>query len=617
MTCRPIARLNPNARRNPMVGFALALVAAAALVSGCQRGEKSCRYYSLVLERSDSPEEQTRAIETIKRLSTEDHLKCDDDKVYARFTKAVEKDAKFRPLIVEAQENIGRASEGLRTRAQKLLVKALGFNDTAILAARVVRTWRYEEAERGKTWLPTDEVTAGIARALKRVTDGPSKAELLEALWLAIPDAKSRQPYEDLLVELASADPATQIVEVNLRAMKYLTDMRSKKEGAFDAYIKGLYMKDAARAETYGRARLGLATFPRGKVANRVLSIHDGQNADFNKWAKDAGLFDWEWKEGPKLAQILSDVHDPRTAASIVARMGKLIDASEEGTPKTFALINKGFPWSGYITSRLQLSMWGLAGMGDGLKEVAPQICELAKTVGPTVEQRTMPFIALGISGASNSWSEMLKAFGEINPAERPDFITPLLYAVEPQHLDEWDKVIGGDKSEGVVQALADPTVVGRLNVVRQCKTAMEAATDDTAKAIALGGCYAGFLKTGDGLAKEKAAVGLVHMAAGGIDVIGPLLDAYAKTQPSDTTLRQVIFVGLKIGAKVKHMKAIYNLQQLQVQIPNNQTWDWEFDILLGHLMSDLEAIEVPAGGAAAPAGAEAPAGEPEPAAAE
>ena len=75
-----------------------------------------------------------------------------------------------------------------------------------------------------------------------------------------------------------------------------------------------------------------------------------------------------------------------------------------------------------------------------------------------------------------------------------------------------------------------------------------------------------------------------------------------------DTTLRQVIFVGLKMGARsVEHMKAIYKTQQREVQKPNNQTWDWEFDILLNHMLTRLEkaakAIEAEKkGGAAKPA---------------
>ena len=609
MTCRSAAR---------SILFGLA---AVAMLVGCQRGEKSCRYYSLVLERSESPEEQKRAIETIRRLSTEDHLKCDNDKVYARFHHKVEKDPKFRSLVIEAQENIGRASEPLRKRAQKLIVKGLGFNDSALLAARIIKTWRLEEHERGKTWLPEDDVVAGIARALKRVTDGASRSELLDALWLGIPDPKSREKYEDLLIELADTDPATQSVEVNLKAMKFLTEMRSQKDTTFDAYIHGLFMKDAAGAETYGRARLGLATLPPKKVAERILAIYTGKKPAFKAWAKSAGLYDWEYKEGPKLQQILSDLHDPRTASAIVSRAAKAIDASEEGQPKIWTTLKKNFPWASYITSRLQLTMWGLASMGEGLKDTAQQIGDLAKTVGPTVEQRTMPFIALGISGASNSWEVMIKTYQEINPMERADFITPLIYAVEPENLDEWDKILGGDKSEGTVQALADPSVVARLNVVRQCKTAVDGAADEQGKIEALGMCYAGFLKTGDNLSKEKAAVGLVHMAAKGIDVVVPLLQAFQKSKPIETTLRQVIFVGLKIGARPNkaHMGNIYKIQQLQVQVANNKTWDWEFDILLGHLLSHHEAAnkgkeaapaEAPAGGAApakAPAGGAAP----------
>jgi hypothetical protein len=76
---------------------------------------------------------------------------------------------------------------------------------------------------------------------------------------------------------------------------------------------------------------------------------------------------------------------------------------------------------------------------------------------------------------------------------------------------------------------------------------------------------------------------------------------------------------GLKMRAEIKHMPAIYKVQQLQVQVPNNVTWVWEFDILLGHLLTKLEAVKAAQDAAkkgqpAAPAAAgqpAAPAGQP------
>ncbi len=42
----------PRASRPVFTLTILLTVAAAVLLSGCQRGEKSCRYYSLVLEKT-------------------------------------------------------------------------------------------------------------------------------------------------------------------------------------------------------------------------------------------------------------------------------------------------------------------------------------------------------------------------------------------------------------------------------------------------------------------------------------------------------------------------------------------------------------------------------------
>lgn len=584
----------------------VALLAAATLSSGCQRGEKSCRYYSLVLERSEDPSERKNAIEEIKRMSTADQLKCDDDKVFARFTKIIEEDAKYRSSVVEALDSVGKASEKLRERSQVLLAKALGFDDAVPVAANIVRQWRVEAHEAGKEWFPDKTVTDALGAALRRVKDGEMKATLLESLWLSLQDDKARAPYVDLLVELADTDPSQQTVMVNIRALKYLTSMRVKTDAAFNAYLHGLFLKDAANAEIYGAARLALAVIPKEKVLPKILGMFEQKDEDFKKWAKDVGLFEWEWQEGPKLAQILQDLHDPSTAQALVTRAAKAIDASEEGTPKTFGIVKRGFPWGSYITSRLQLTMWAIASMGEGAGEVAEAIGTLAATQGPTVEQRTMPFIGLSISGSSKAWPAMLKAFETISPQERADFMTPMSYAVEPENLGDWERVIVADKSEGTQTALADPTIVGRLKVVTACKEQMDAAADQNAKLMALGACYAGFLKTGDNIAKEKAAIGLVHLLAKGVDTIPALLQGYEKTSPTDSTIRQVMWCGFRAAAETRHIPMLYKVQQEQVQIPNNQTWDWEFDILLNHLATRVEQAKAGEGGAAAPAAAPA-----------
>ena len=62
--------------------------------------------------------------------------------------------------------------------------------------------------------------------------------------------------------------------------------------------------------------------------------------------------------------------------------------------------------------------------------------------------------------------------------------------------------------------------------------------------------------------------------------------------------------------ARWKHRRELsldWETQQREVQKPNNRTWDWEFDILLNHMLTRLEkaakAIEAEKkGGAAKPA---------------
>ena len=601
---------------------AVLVLAAAGALTGCQRGEKSCKYYSLVLERSDSAEDKRRALEEIKRMNSKDQLKCDDDKVFDRITKAMDQ-PKFRPIVVEMLENLGRAGGKLRDRCEKLLIAGLKKNDAAGQIAGVIRTWRLETAETGRDagWLPSKETAKALAEAIKRIQTGGARGPLVEALFLSVPGVEDRKEYEDLLIELADTDPSTQTVDVNIKALQYLAEMRTQKETAFDAYVHGLFLHDAARAETFMAARLALATFPREKVADKLLGIYLKKDADFEKWTKVVGLFDWEWKEGPKVIQVLSDVHVPKTASAILAEMAKPVDVTEEATPPTFKAINKALPWAGYIISRLQLSMWALAGMGKDLDPIAEEIAKVAKTQGLGVEQRTFPFIALAVSGAPSAWTVMSRTFTEIAEAERGDFLTPMIYAVDTQNYDDWVRIIDGDPSEGVKTGRADPTIVGRLKVVQECKKAEDAAADEAAKKTALLGCYVGFLKAGDEMAQEKAAINLVHLAARGeAAAVMPLLEGYLKSPPTSATIRQILHSAFKHIAKPEHLRDLYQVQQLQVAHGSPaQTWIWEFDVLLSHVFTAAGGklpmpVNIPANGAAPappPAAGAAPAGAP------
>ena len=105
----------------PLGLLALLALAVVPALTGCQRGEKSCRYYSLVLEKSESPEDRKAALDAIKKLNTKDQQKCNDDRVFERLGKAMN-EPKYRPLVIETVENVGRAGGKLRERSEKVLL---------------------------------------------------------------------------------------------------------------------------------------------------------------------------------------------------------------------------------------------------------------------------------------------------------------------------------------------------------------------------------------------------------------------------------------------------------------------------------------------------------------
>ncbi len=605
---------------------ALALLLALPLVASCEKGEKSCRYYSMVLDAKGATlRKRADALETIKSIPYRDVHKCDDQHVFDRLGRAMDT-KELRPLVITTLESIGRSSKGLREKAEKLLIKALGFEDIAGQAAITVRTWRIESAESGRDpYFPSKAVVQALADKVKKYKK-ETKALLVEALFVSLVTNEQRLEYEDLLIDLALTDPADQGLDTNLKALAYLSEIYravpgqpvkdwSKGSGpkAFDAFVKALYTRDAVRAETYMLGRIALGTVDTAMASKKILALLTQRDPEFEewakefeewakefeKWAKDYGLSDWEWKEGPKLAQVLADLHDPQTAQDIVAMMGKPIDAST--SPGDYEQkMGKSLPYAGYITSRLQLSMWALAAMGEGLAPVAEKIAANAKSNGLTVEQRTFGFNALAFSGASNAWPTMFKVFSELPDAEKPDFLVSMSYAIEPENLEDWNKGMVESKAEGVKKFVSDPTIKARIDLVTKCKTAVDAATDDAAKTQALLTCYKGFLTTGDDLAKEKAVIGLIHLGVRkGADVVPLLCDAMTKAQATSSTLRQVATAGIRQLAQPKHANLVYTTKEFQVSIPNATSWMFDLEVLVSQLLRKPGAV--PVGNIAAP----------------
>ncbi|MBM4344798.1 MAG: hypothetical protein FJ100_15635 [Deltaproteobacteria bacterium] len=591
---------------------AFALLLALPLLGACEKGEKSCRYYSMVLDAKGATlRKRADALETIKSIPYRDVHKCDDQHVFDRLGRAMDT-KELRPLVIATVESIGRSSKGLRDKAEKLLIKALGFEDIAGQAAVTVRTWRIESAESGRDpYFPSKPVIQALADKVKKYKK-ETKALLVEALFVSLVTNEQRMEYEDLLIDLALTDPADQGLDTNLKALMYLTEIYRAVPGqpvkdwaqgtgpkAFDAFVKALYTRDAVRAETYMLGRIALGTVDGGVLSKKILAMATQRDPEFEKWAKEYGLSDWEWKEGPKLAQVLADLHDPQTAQDIVAQMGKPIDAAT--SPGDYEQkMGRSLPYAGYITSRLQLSMWALAAMGEGLAPVADKIAANAKSNGLTVEQRTFGFNALAFSGASNAWPTMFKVFSELPDNEKPDFLVSMSYAIEPENLDDWTKGMVESKAEGVKKFVSDPTIKARVDLVTKCKGAVDAATDDAAKTLALLTCYKGFLTTGDDLAKEKAVIGLIHLGVRkGADVVPLLCDAMTKAQATSSTLRQVAMAGIRQLAQPKHANLVYTTKEFQVSIPNATPWMFDMEVLVSQLLRKPGAV--PVGNIAAP----------------
>lgn len=605
----------------------LVLLVPMTSMTACQRGEKSCRYYSLVLEKASSPDDQMKALDAIKKMSGKDIAKCEDKKVLERFGKAMESD-KLRPLIVDTLEVVGRTGGKLRIESEKLVAKAIGTEQTAAQAANVIKVWRLETAESGKeAWLPSAETANALANAIGKFKKGETRSALVEALFLSVADPAARAKYTDLLIELAGTDPAAQSVDVNLKALGYLTEIFTPEPGkpssvtepAFEAFVQSLYLRDAARAETFMAGRLALANAAPDKVTDKILGIFTKKDEKFAAWAKTYGLYDWEWQAGPKAMQLLVDQADPKTLPAMLDFIGKPLDTTESPTWKA---VKKADPYANYVVSAVQLSTWAIAAMGEGVTPYADKIVEITKNSQFGLEQRLHPLLGLALSGSSKSFTATLAAVSALPPNEKPDLLPALAFAVSTRDLDAWNTAIVQSKEEAVVKFRDDASIKARLKVVEDCKKAEDGAADEAGKTAALLACYKGVLTTGDDPAKEKAAVGLIQLGVQkGADVVPLLLEAHNKSQPTSVTLRQITTAGVKALAKPAHTKLIYQVKEEQVAyLPGSQPWIWDFQVLLGHLLQKDGAQgvgNIPAPKALdapkpdAPAAPAAPAGEP------
>jgi len=578
----------------------LAIVTLAMAMSiGCKRGEKSCKYYSIVIAKSENPEQRRQAVEALKRMGDRDRQKCKDPKVFERLLASIDEaegkklsetsktpvrqlDAALRTLLMDALENVGRGDDELKTMSEPILVRALEFDDIAPVVAEVIRTWRLEGKDSGKLsgWVPQGpRIPTALQAAIDKATRPGTRGPLLDALFLVTPDEKAQHAYEDLLLKLAVEDPNKQGVEVNARAVAMLGILKVDK--AIPAIIKALFLRDAGKAEVYMPARNALTAIGGPKVAEAVLKVFMDKDPEFAEWTKKVGLFEWEWKEGPKLVQVLRDLRDRKSAMSLVESIGKAIDASR--APQTFSTMRKDLTWEGYIDSRWQITTFAIASMDDGLNgPVADKIAEVMATRGLIAQQRTLPAVGLAISGAKDGWAALVKGFKATDGRERADMVTALSFAVGADNLADWDAVLAKDKTEGVVIALKDSAVEARLKVVQDCKKEAN--------------CYVQRLETGDALAKEKSAIMLMHGYAPADTLLPKVVEAFDKSQPSDMTLRQILIVALgKLAGASKDLpkarQSIELLGQMERAKAGNDFWLAELQAIINYLRAKERGV--------------------------
>ncbi|MGM0578659.1 MAG: HEAT repeat domain-containing protein [Myxococcota bacterium] len=473
------------------------LLGMALGLTGCfEQEEPTCEYWVPKL---------TSAQRSDKALDMVEELKCTE--AVPTLEKLFE-EGQYRDRILRVLKQIGD-----KDAAAPLIRSALLTRDTGKLAASIVKDWELEAARP-----ELEQILTGTALPKHR-------KEALESL-LAF---EQPSEIEDLLIELAGADPNVQGILVNKRAVELLGNIQSEK--AIPTLVQAAFMRDNKGVMIYQAARVALAKVGPERVPLLIETIH-GDNEDLKTYARDNGIPDWEWQSGPEIVQLLTDTLQPEVGKPVVENMARELQAP---LGVSDAMKER---WRTDQLNRLKVAMLGLGHVGP--EEAVEDLAAIVKDpLADAVNQRLHSATAMALIGTPDAVETLLTIFEEEDDARfRAPLLRPLSMAVDADHLERFDELT--EDAEGLLEeSLEDEQVATYLAVLRECK-------DDT-------GCWVKKLDSDDKHEVVKAAVTLAR-ANGSLEPIrAALIKRFAETPTDQIDIRRFTLVALtRIGGEAQ-----------------------------------------------------------------
>lgn len=444
------------------------------------------------------------------------------------------KEARYRTDILRSVKHMGKKDATQFKETFDILREGIKKEETDSIAATVIEDWKLSELK------------GDLVEMLSGKTNPKSRLALLKALMAF---AKPEE-IEDVLIDLATADPDKQGMRVNVMAIEALGASRSVR--GIPAVTKTMFIRDQRGAEMYQAARKTLLEIGGTATLEFLTKTLNGENTELRDFARASGIQDWEWQDGPKIPQVLGDLLDPAAAPVLAA------DISKKLVPPAGIADQALETWKMTQSNRITIDMLGLARLGS------PAVIEtLVATVNDPVgdaKQRLDSATGLASIGTPEAVEALFKIYEESGDQRfRAPLSRPLALALDAAHLSRWQDIVKKEekeKAELVLQRLmGDPIVVASVALVSDCENDETACLlENLDWTMPEGEEMQGFTKAQiEGARQWKAVIMLARKKADADVIIPKLLKKFEKTPPTQTDLRNYILIALD---RIGHDKA-------------------------------------------------------------
>lgn len=525
-----------------LVVCVLTLSACLLALPGCRKGTPTtCKGWTKLLK---SPVRGRAAIKNLGDLHCKDNVK-DLEEIFPT--------SQYKAEILQTVKaiNAPKASVGV-------LTKALSTPMTATLGASVAEDFA----------LP--ELRAPLVKILEG--DQALKARENSLKALAKIDKGNLEQHLDLLIKLVRTDPNTHGVKVNTKAAKMLGEIGSEK--AVPHLIVGLFLRNQRGAQLYTPARKALAAIGQAAVAP-IMGVVAGDEAiagpipkDMKATAKNMGLFDWQWQDGPELIQVLGDLGSTAAAPTLAKSLAKQLNPPVGVDDRVLRT------WQISQQNRITMCMMGLWRVGT--PEVIDVLSEVVVNNDNDAKQRLDTASAIALLPHFKGVGAVLDIYKKSKDSRfRAPMLKPVALGMDWDHLAAFQKLIKAEKSELVRSRLEGESEDAKnfqatMGILTDCK---KGDTD----------CLITKLKSGDKVIGRKAAILLAGME--NVDrkkALAALFEVYPTTDPIGMIdFRRFMLLSIwRLGDK-SHVPDLQRLLQSDKDRKGTGYWIDELEVLI------------------------------------